>query len=195
EEPASQVYVSHAQDYDGNATFVVRTSLPPTEVAPAVQAIIRDIDDGVAISGVRALRDLVDSQMSTYRALAILVGTFGVIALLMAALGLYGVLAYLVGQSSREIGIRMALGARSGEVAFAVVRRGAWMAALGIVVGLAAAWGLAGLLRQMLFGVEPQDPLTLAAVAAVLLAVTLLASWLPARRAARVDPVVALREA
>jgi len=195
DEPVSQVYVSHAQDYDGNATLVVRTSVPPLDVAPAVQAIIRDIDDGVAIASVRALRELVDDQMSTYRALAILVGTFGIIALLMAALGLYGVLAYLVGQSSREIGIRMALGARASEVASAVVRRGATMAGLGIVIGLLSAWGLAGLLRQMLFGVEPQDPVTLGVVAAVLLAVTLLASWLPARRAARVDPVVALREA
>jgi predicted permease len=195
DEPVSQVYVSHAQDYDGNATFVVRTSVPPTDVAPAVQAIIRDIDDGVAIVGVGALRELVDDQMSTYRALAILVGTFGIIALLMAALGLYSVLAYLVGQSAREIGIRMALGARASEVASAVVRRGATMAGLGIAIGLVSAWGLAGLLRQMLFGVEPQDPLTLGVVAAVLLAVTLLASWLPARRAARVDPAVALRRA
>jgi predicted permease len=194
DEPVSQVYVSHAQDYDGNATFVVRTSVPPTDVAPAIQAIIRDIDEGVAIVGVGALRELVDEQMSTYRALSILVGTFGMIALLMAALGLYGVLAYLVGQSSREIGIRMALGARAAEVAASVVRRGAWMAVLGILIGLGAAWGLAGLVRQMLFGVEPQDPVTLGAVAAVLLAVTLLASWLPARRAARVDPMVALRE-
>ncbi|HUF75132.1 MAG TPA: ABC transporter permease [Longimicrobiales bacterium] len=195
EEPASQVYVSHAQDYDGEATFIVRTSIPPTEVAPAIQAIIREIDGGVAVFDVRTLRELVDGQMSTYRALAILVGTFGIIALLMAALGLYGVLAYLVGQSSREIGIRMALGARATEVASAVVRRGATMAGLGIAIGLVSAWGLAGLLRQMLFGVEPQDPVTLGVVAAVLLAATLLASWLPARRAARVDPVVALREA
>ena len=195
EEPVSQVYASHAQDYDGNATLVVHTSVPPTDAANAVQAIIRDLDDGVAIFGVAPLRDLVDEQMSTYRALAILVGTFGIIALVMAALGLYGVLAYLVGQSSREIGIRMALGARAAEVASAVVQRGAAMAGVGIAIGLAAAWGLAGLLRQMLFGVEPQDPLTLGVVAGVLLAVTLLASWLPARRAARVDPVVALREA
>jgi predicted permease len=195
DQPYSQVYVSHHQDYDGNATFVVRTSVPPTEVAGEVEAIIRDVDDGVAIYGVETLQDLVDGQVSTYRAMAVLVGTFGIIALLMAALGLYGVLAYLVGQSAREIGIRMALGAHAGEVAYAVVRRGAWMAVIGVVVGLGAAWASAGLLRQMLFGVEPQDPLTLAAVAAVLLAVTLLASWLPARRAARVDPVVALREA
>jgi ABC-type antimicrobial peptide transport system permease subunit len=89
----------------------------------------------------------------------------------------------------------MALGARASEVASAVVRRGATMAGLGIAIGLVSAWGLAGLLRQMLFGVEPQDPLTLGVVAAVLLAVTLLASWLPARRAARVDPAVALRRA
>lgn len=195
DQPFSQVYVSHHQDYDGNATFVVRTSVPSTEVAGAVEAIIRDVDDAVAIYGVETLQDLVDGQMSTYRAMAVLVGTFGVIALLMAALGLYGVLAYLVGQSAREIGIRMALGAHAAEVAIAVVRRGASMAALGIAIGLAAAWALAGLLRQMLFGVEPQDPLTLMVVAVVLLAVTLLASWMPARRAARVDPVVALREA
>jgi ABC-type antimicrobial peptide transport system permease subunit len=89
----------------------------------------------------------------------------------------------------------MALGARAAEVAASVVRRGAWMAVLGILIGLGAAWGLAGLVRQMLFGVEPQDPVTLGAVAAVLLAVALFASWLPARRAARVDPMVALREA
>ena len=195
EPAASQVYVPPAQEYDGRVTFVIRTATDPADLAPAVQAAIQDVDAAVAVFGVETLQDRVNGQTSTYRALALLVSVFGAIALVLAAVGLYGVLAYLVSQSSREIGIRMALGARSRDVASGVLRRGSLLAALGVAIGLGLAWFLAGLVRQMLFGVEPQDPLTLSVAVAILMGVALLASYLPARRAARVQPAVTLRDA
>lgn len=196
DEPVSQVYVPPAQDFDPSMnTFVVRTSVPPAGAISAVEAVIRGVDDAVAVSGAATLRDLVDAQTSTYRAMAVLAATFGAIALFLATVGLYGVLTYVVSQSSREIGIRMALGARSGDVASRVLMRGSALALVGTVIGLAIAWALSGVMGQMLFGVEPHDPLTLSVVAAVLLAVTVLASYLPARRAARMNPMAALRDA
>jgi ABC-type antimicrobial peptide transport system permease subunit len=119
---------------------------------------------------------------------------FGSAALFLAAVGLYGVQAYLVGRRSKEIGIRMALGAKANEVAAAILGRGAFLSALGIAIGLVAAFGLARVVEGMLFGVGSRDPVTFVSVAAVLLAVSLAASYVPARRAARVDPMRVLRE-
>jgi predicted lysophospholipase L1 biosynthesis ABC-type transport system permease subunit len=196
DDPVSQVYVPPDQDFDpALTTFVLRTSVPPLDIAPAMEAAILNVDDAVALAGTRSLEDLVDGQTASYRAMAVLAGMFGAIALLLAAIGLYSVLAYLVSQSSREIGIRMALGAQSREVASSVLRRGSVLAVAGTAIGLGLAWLLAGLVREMLFGVEPQDPVTLSAAVVILMGVALLASYLPARRASRVDPAITLREA
>jgi predicted permease len=196
DDPVSQVYVPPDQDFDpALTTFVLRTSVPPLDIAPAMEAAILNVDDAVALAGTRSLEDLVDGQTASYRAMAVLAGMFGAIALLLAAIGLYSVLAYLVSQSSREIGIRMVLGAQSREVASSVLRRGSVLAVAGTAIGLGLAWLLAGLVREMLFGVEPQDPVTLSVAVVILMGVALLASYLPARRASRVDPAITLREA
>jgi putative ABC transport system permease protein len=122
-----------------------------------------------------------------------LLASFAALALLLAALGIYGVVSYLVAQRTNEIGIRMALGAQRSHVLKMVIGQGAKMALIGVALGLTAALGLTRLMSKMLFGVKPSDPLTFLAVAALLIAVALLACYIPARRATRVDPVVALR--
>ena len=122
-----------------------------------------------------------------------LLGSFGVVGLLLGALGIYGVLSALVSQRQREIGVRMAMGAKRGDVQRMVVRRGLVLTLTGVGVGLAGAWTLSRFLSAVLYGVAPTDPVTFAGVAGVLTAAALVASWVPALRAARVDPVVALR--
>jgi ABC-type antimicrobial peptide transport system permease subunit len=133
------------------------------------------------------------SSISTQRLTMMLLGTFAGIALLLAAVGLYGVLSYSVGQRTREIGVRMALGAQSADVVSLVVRHGFKLASLGLLLGAAAAFALTRLLRTVLYEVSPFDPASFAAVAVVLALIGLFACWLPARRATRVNPIEALR--
>ena len=135
----------------------------------------------------------VDKSMGPTRFAMLLIGIFAGVAGLMAAIGLYGVLAYTVTQRTREIGIRTALGARRPDVIGLVLQRGMKLAGLGILIGLAGAFVLTNCIRSLLFGVAPTDPLTFAVIPVLLAAVALLACWLPARRAARVDPMEALR--
>jgi predicted permease len=194
EEPVSRVYVPQAQVDDGNLTFVARTAVPPAGLISAIEGAIHEVDPAVAVFGVQTLQDLVDGQTNSYRSMAILVSAFGLVALILAAVGLYGVQAYLVGQRSKEIGIRIAMGARAGEVASSILGRGAVLSLAGVLIGVAIAFGLGRTVEGMLFGVEPQDPVTFVGVAALLLAVALAASYFPARRASRVDPMMVLKE-
>lgn len=193
EEPALQMYAPRAWDPLPVTTFLVKTAGPPASAAPALDAVFRELDPSVAVFGVQTLRELVDEQTESYRAMAILVSSFGLVALLLATVGLFGVQAYLVARRSREIGIRIALGARRRAVAAQILARGALMGAAGIGVGTGIALLLGRWTREMLFGVEPQDPLTLASVAGVLFTVFLAASYGPARRASRTDPMRVLR--
>ncbi|HSM06646.1 MAG TPA: FtsX-like permease family protein, partial [Longimicrobiales bacterium] len=140
-----------------------------------------------------SLEALVDGQTQPYEVTAVLVGLFGALALLLAAVGLYGVVSFLVSQRTREIGIRMALGADAGRVAGSVLRSGGRLVAIGMVLGLAGSIALRGFTEGMLYGVEPGDPLPLVGATVVLIAVAGLASLVPARRATRVDPLVAMR--
>lgn len=145
------------------------------------------------VATVRTMQDLYDQSLARTSFALVMLGIAGVMALALGIIGIYGAVSYLVSQRTHEIGIRMALGAQPGAILRGVLGQGAKMAAAGIALGLAASLGLTRLMESMLFGVSATDPLTFAAVVAVLLGVALLACWIPARRAMRVDPMVALR--
>ncbi|MGC2814630.1 MAG: FtsX-like permease family protein, partial [Candidatus Acidiferrum sp.] len=151
------------------------------------------IDKEVPLSDVAAMDDLLAGETAGQRFEAAAVGLFAALALLLAGVGIYGVISYMVGQRTNEIGIRMALGAQRNDVLRMVIRKGMFMAGIGTVVGICGALALTQLFRNLLFQITPTDPVTYSAVTVVLVAVALLACFLPARRAMRVDPVVALR--
>jgi predicted permease len=190
---ALHAYLPYARAGWGMMTLVVRTAGDPAALAPAVRREVRAVDPALPLWDVRTMRETQAYSTWNRRLMGEIFGSFGVLALVLATLGVYGVMAYAVAQRTREIGIRMALGAQAGEVLRMVVGRGAAIAAAGVAVGLLGAWGVSRVMQGILFGVRPGDPLTFGGVAALLLATALLASWLPARRAARVDPMTALR--
>jgi len=193
EDPLPYVWIPFAQHYKADMTVHVRTAGDPLELAAAVRAQVRALDADLPITGLKALEEHFGLALLPQRVGASLLGLFGVLGLLLAAVGLYGVVAYGVGQRTREIGIRIALGARTDDVTRLVVRQGAALGATGLAIGVALAAGAAHLITSLLYGVSPLDPVTFAAVALVLGGTVLTASWLPARRAARVDPMAALR--
>jgi predicted permease len=173
--------------------LVVRTSVEPASVAPAVREAVREVDPYQPVSGVRTLEEVLGRDTAQRRLNVILLASFAGLALLLAALGIYGVLAYFVVQHTPEIGVRMALGASPGDVLRMVVGRGMRLALAGVGCGLVAAFALTRLIESQLFGVSASDPVTFAGIALLLAAVALLACYLPARRATKVDPMVALR--
>ena len=191
--PVAQVRAGVAPFLANNQFWALRTAGKPRSLARAVQAAVRTIDPDVAASDIRTLDDYVDDVTGTRRLSTQLVGTFALGALLLAAMGLYGLVAFSVGQRTREIGIRMALGARKADVQRLVVGEAVRLSAAGLIAGLAAALLLTRLVSGLLYEVPAHDPLTYAVVMPLLALVTLVASWLPARRAGRVDPTTALR--
>ena len=193
--PAPALFLPHAQHPDVFLpSLIVRTALPPESVAPALRARLAAYDPQLLVQRIRPMDEVVHGALSRPRFNLVLIGTFALLGLALAAVGIYGVVAFLVAQRTREIGIRIALGARGADVLRLVVGEGMAPIAAGIVAGLAASVMLTRVLRTLLFGVTPLDPLSLAAAPAVLAAVALLACYLPARRATRVDPMVALRD-
>ncbi|MGI9182538.1 MAG: ABC transporter permease [Longimicrobiaceae bacterium] len=174
-------------------TLVVSTQVPPTTLTGAVRGAIRSVDPEQPVYNVQTMQQVVRGSISDRQLYLWLLGTFAGIALLLAAAGIYGVISHSVTQRTREIGIRMALGAGAGTVLGLVVRHGATLALLGLVIGVSAAFALTRLLQGLLYGVSATDPLTFAAVGVLLTSVAMLASYLPARRATRVDPMIALR--
>ncbi|MFL6464061.1 MAG: FtsX-like permease family protein, partial [Bryobacteraceae bacterium] len=188
-------YVPFNQSPDTYFSLVVRTSQAEHSLLPALIASIRQIDRGIVMSPGAVMSEMIRDSPSAYlhRSSALLVGGFAVLALLLGVVGLYGVVAYSVSQRTREMGIRMALGAQAGSVYQLILKEAGWLTAIGIVVGLVCSVAAATLIRGLLFGVRSWDMPTLAAVAAVLGIASLLASYIPARRAASVNPVEALR--
>ena len=172
--------------------WVVRTRAAPYSVSAAVQEQLRQVS-GLPVSDVRSMEDVVSRSISRQRFNMLLMTVFGASALLLAAIGIYGLMAYSVEQRTQEIGIRLALGANSGDVRRMIVLQGMRLAIIGVVVGLASAFGLARVIANLLYGVTARDPLVFVAMPIALTAVALVGVWLPARRAVRVDPVVALR--
>ena len=162
-------------------------------LAPAVRQTIREFAPRDPIYDIRSMDARVSAATSQARLSAVLLSLFGFVALSLSAMGIYGVMSFAVAQRTREIGIRVALGADRGSVLGLVLREGAVLAAAGVTIGLAAALAFTRVLRTMLFEITPSDPRTYIAIAVVLAIVLLVASWIPARRAAAVDPMVALR--
>jgi putative ABC transport system permease protein len=173
--------------------FVVRAEGDPTLVAGAVRAAVREIDPALPIFGMQTMSDTVADSLVRPRFLSLLLGAFSVIALALAAVGIYGVMAYSVSQRTQEIGVRVALGARSSDVLKMVLGQGTKLAAVGVGIGLAGAFALTRVMSTLLFEVSVTDPVTFAAVVALLAIVALLACYIPARRATKVDPLIALR--
>jgi putative ABC transport system permease protein len=189
-----QAYTPHDQDPRIFACVVARTAGDPTAMAGPIRQAIWSVDPQQPVWKVRSMEALLASARGPARAVTILIGVFAAVALLLAAVGIYGVMTYLVTQRTREIGIRIALGASAPAVVAMVVGRGLALTSIALVLGVAGAVALTRTLGTLLFGVGPLDPATFGAAAVVLGAVALLASYLPARRAAKVDPVVALAE-
>jgi putative ABC transport system permease protein len=177
----------------GFLSFGVRTRGNPAHAMPDVRRVVRAVDSNAGIDAMHTMDHMVGYSMARQRFYAVLLGIFATVAGVLAAIGIYGVLAYSVVQRTQEIGVRMALGAERGQVLALVMRRGVTLASIGIVAGLIGAFAGARYLQSMLFGVEPRDPATFIAVAAMFALVTTAAAYLPARRATRVDPIVALR--
>jgi predicted permease len=174
-------------------TLHVRTSTDAKMMIPIIRRETHALDPNVPLFHIQTMTTRIDDSLREERLVFTLGSTLGVLGTLLAAVGLYGVLSYSVIQRSREIGIRVALGAQRADVLGMALRQGMKLACVGIVIGMMGAVGLTVLLRNMLFGVSPTDPLTFAVVTLLLAGVALLASWLPARRAAKVDPIVALK--
>jgi predicted permease len=171
----------------------VRTSLSATSLEPQIRREIQAVDPDLPIFNVRTMNEVIDGSLASRRFSAELVGVFAVVALLLASVGLYGLLAYMVGQRSHEIGVRMALGAMPSTIGKMIVSRGAGLASIGVGIGLILSGLMAPLISSVLYGVRPLDPDVFIAVPAILMVVALLASYIPAWRAARVNPIVALR--
>ncbi len=193
-DPSQQMYVPYAQDASWSSmSFVIRTSGDPASTSPAVRNEIRSLDKGAPVFNVRTMNDLLAISVAPRRTPMLMLSAFAATALLLAMIGIYGVTSYYVTQRTQEIGIRMALGAQMSDVLKLVLKGGMALATIGIAAGLAGAFALTRWMTSLLFGVKPTDGLTFIAVAISVLAAASLACYLPARRASKVDPLVALR--
>ena len=187
------LYMSHLQADTPLGYLVVRATGEPTALTPSIRAIVRSIDDTVAITEIASMDQIVSQALGNPRFAAIVFGMFGLVALALAALGVYGLLAYAVTCRTQEIGVRMALGARVADVLGTVLGSTIRLTLAGIAIGLVSAALLARLVEGLLFGVRPSDPITFAMAPVVLAFAALVACLAPALRAVRVDPLVALR--
>jgi putative ABC transport system permease protein len=191
--PHSQWHVASGGNLIRSVFIVARTTGEPMRVAGSVRDVVRQMDSTLPVANVRPMTDVVAAALATPRLTGFLLAAFAGIALALAAVGIYGVLAYLVSQRTQEIGVRLALGADRSQVLTMILRQGMILSAGGIAVGLAAAFLLTRLMQSLLYQVRPADPATFVAVPLLLLAVALVASYVPARRATRVSPLIALR--
>jgi ABC-type antimicrobial peptide transport system permease subunit len=189
------IYVSLYQSADRELSVVLRTSLPVAVLEPEIRHEIQSIDPGLPVFHVSSMKDVIDASLASRRFSANLVGGFAGVALLLASIGIYGLLAYLTGQRFREIGLRMALGASRADILKPILGKGIVLASIGIMVGVILSAATASMMASLLYGVRPHDPAVFLVVPVLLFAVAVLASYFPARRATNVDPLLALREA
>ncbi len=191
-EGVAQIYVPNAQARENFMGLVIRTAGDPAAFATTLRREVQALDKDQPIYNVRTMDDVVMNSLGTRRVSMQLFAVFAIAALLLAAIGIYGVMAYTVTQRTQEIGIRMALGAQRSDVLGLVVRQGMTLAAIGVVAGLAGAFSLTRVMASLLFNVRPDDPTTYLAISFLLIVVAFLACYLPARRAAKLDPMIAL---
>ena len=190
----NEMYIPLRQCSDlPSADLVVRSARPPAQMAGAVRAALKPIAPNLPTNEFRTLQQLVDKSVSPRRFLVLLLAGFAVFALVLASLGIYALISYSVNQRTQEIGIRMAIGASARDVQLGIITQTLWLAASGVAIGAAASWALAQAVGGLLFGISPRDPGTFAGMVLVLTAVALLAGYVPARRASRIDPMIALR--
>ena len=191
-----EVYTVHSQGVSGasgNMVLALRTDADPLSLAAVLREQVHGLDKEQSLANIQTLEQVVNESLGRPRLNTLLLAAFAVLALLLAAIGIYGVLSYSVAQRTHEIGIRMALGAERRDVLRLIVGHGLFLTLMGITAGSAAAFGLTRLMTGLLFGVRPTDPTTFVAASVLLTCVALLASYIPARRATKVDPMVALR--
>jgi putative ABC transport system permease protein len=187
------IYGTREQNPSDYVAMVVRGTVDPARFHESIRKAVSEVDRDQALSNVQSLAQLTTNSMASDRVRSLLLAAFAAVAVALAAVGLYGVLAYTVVQRTREIGIRAALGASAASLVALVVRQGMLMTGWGLAVGLGGGLIVSRLLTSFLFGVGPSDPTTIAAVAGMMVAVALTACYIPARRAAKVDPLIALR--
>jgi len=195
DEPPPQFFMlfSQQKEVSGTLAYLFRTKGSPEAVVPALRQTLRRLDPDLPMASVRTQQQQIAETTQQERIFVTLTSGFGMLALVLAAVGIYGVMAYSVANRTNEIGIRLALGALPRQVMRMILRESIWLSLAGVAAGLGAALMLARLVKSMLYGLQPADPVSLATGAALLIAVGLAASWIPARRAASVEPMEALR--
>jgi putative ABC transport system permease protein len=192
-DPRPQAYVPQAQEATGDQTFVLRTAGDPARLIKDARAAVSAVDPNQPVARVRTMEQMVAESVAGRRFNMVLLGAFAILALVLAAVGIYGITSYSVAQRTREMGLRMALGAKPGTVLRMILREAGWLALIGLAAGLVLAVATTRVMASLLFGVPATDPATFVAVAVGLAAVSFLAAYLPGRRATRVDPMVAFR--
>ena len=194
-DPRPTFYVPYRQNVDGEEgmTYEVRTQMKLPAIVPTLRDTVASVDKDLPLLDIRTQIEQINDTTKQERIFASLTSGFGILALVLACIGIYGIMAYTVSRRTNEIGIRLALGAQPGRVLRMVLSEAWWLAILGVVVGLGAALAMGRLIASMLFGLRPYDPSTLVMAGLLLIFVALAASWIPARRAANVDPMQALR--
>jgi predicted permease len=192
--PPPQFFLPYVQQTEvGGMVYMIRTRASAAELTPALRRVVQGVDADLPMIDVRTQREQMDAAMAMERAFAALTAGFGLLALALACVGVYGVMAYSVSQRTSEIGIRLALGAMPGQVRAMILRESTWLGLIGIVAGVGGALGLTRIVKSMLYGIKANDPLTFASGVLILVGVALAAAWIPARRAASVQPMEALR--
>jgi predicted permease len=194
DEPPAQYFMPFVQQAEiGGMTYQIRTKLEPASLVPALRRVVQSADRDLPMIDVRTQQEQIDATMQIERAFSALTSSFGVLALALACVGIYGIMAHSVANRRNEIGIRMALGAQPKQVRGMILRESTWLAGGGIVLGVGVALALMRVVKSMLYGIEPYDPVALSASVVLLITVAIAASWIPARRAASVQPMDALR--
>jgi ABC-type lipoprotein release transport system permease subunit len=189
-----QLFLPYAQQAQiRRLTYQIRTQTKPDAIVPALRRAVHAADPQLPLVNVRTQQEQIEADLHDERLFVTLTSGFGVLALVLAAVGIYGVMAYAVARRTREIGIRLALGAVPRQLLAMVLREASWLSAMAVAIGVGTSLLLSRLLKSMLFGIAPDDPATLCGAALLLMMVALAASWIPARRAASVEPMEALR--